>query len=59
MITIPEMVRLPNSCHECPFSFWDEENECWCPWNNCTVDYHGGNKMRIHGCPLAESEEQK
>ena len=58
MITIPEMVRLPNNCHECPFSFWDEESyEFWCSWYNCTVDCYGGDKMRMDGCPLAESEE--
>ena len=57
MITIPEMVRLPDNCHECPFSFWDEEKcEYWCPWQNCIVDRYGGDIMRIDDCPLVESE---
>lgn len=59
MIIIPKMIRLPNNCHECPFSFWDEEsNKCRCSWHNCTVDYYDGKKMRMDDCPLAESGDK-
>ena len=58
MIIIPKMMHLPKNCHECPFSFWDEEGyECRCSWHNCTVDYYDGNKMRMDDCPMIESEE--
>lgn len=58
MITIPEMEKLPDNCHECLLSYWDNENgECWCPWHNCTVDCYGGEKERMNGCPLVENEE--
>lgn len=58
IITIPEMDKMPDNCHECPLSYWDNENrEYWCPWHNCTVDYHGGATKRMSGCPLVESDE--
>ena len=59
MITIPELEYLPNNCHECPFSYWDDECECWCPWHNCVVDYHDGDEKRMYGCPLAESADEE
>lgn len=55
MITIPEMKQLPNNCHECLLSYWND-GEYWCPWHNCTVDYHGGAEHRMPECPLEESE---
>lgn len=57
MIQIPEMKQLPNNCHECPLSYWNE-GEYWCPWHNCTVDYHGGSERRMIECPLVESEDE-
>ena len=58
MITIPDMEKLPKNCHVCEISYWDEHDQCWCPWHNCTVDYHGGADKRMNECPLVESEEQ-
>ena len=59
MITIPDMEKLPKNCHVCEMSYWDEHDQCQCPWHNCTVDYHGGADKRMNHCPLAESEVEE
>lgn len=57
MITVPEMAKMPDNCHSCPWSYYDElYYEFFCPWYNCAVDYHGGEEKRMRDCPLKESE---
>lgn len=49
---------MPKNCYECYLSMWAED-ECWCPWHNCTVDGHDGDIKRMNDCPLVESENKE
>lgn len=48
---------MPANCYKCELSLY-ENNGVWCPYNQCTVEAHGGETKRMSGCPLMECEEE-